>query len=405
MSVPRVLFVNHASKLSGAELVLIDTVRAFRSPGVFLFEDGPLRPALAAAGAIPVVPAGSSAFAGIKRDRSLLRALPHAGGIARMLGRLARVMRQYDVVYANSQKAFVLAALACTVPALVTGRRKLVWHLHDILAPGHFGQAQVAIAVRLANAACACVIVPSAAAAASFIAAGGRPALVRVVPNGLDAPAVQTTASRAGFDLDTPFIFGVFSRLSPWKGQRVVLEALARLPNVGCVIAGGALFGEEDYARSLVALAAELGVTDRVRFLGHRADVPALMRAVDAVVHPSTEPEPFGRTLVEAMLARRPVVAAAAGAVAEIITEGTGCLVPPGDAAALAAALRQVQARQGSGAQQAQLDRAEARARTCYGAEQMRRSIRAIVADVGDRSSMTAARGPGPVTGLPAGPP
>ncbi len=84
-------------------------------------------------------------------------------------------------------------------------------------------------------------------------------------------------------------------------------------------------------------------MADRVRFLGQRDDVPALMRAVDAVVHPSTEPEPFGRTLVEAMLARRPLVAAEAGAVPEILDGGrAGLLFPPGDWAALADRLRHV---------------------------------------------------------------
>lgn len=377
MGGPRVLFVNHASQLSGAELVLLDIVAAFDAPCVFLFADGPLRAALAASGAVPIVSSAGTALAGIKRDRSLIRTIPHLGGIARILWRLFRTVRHFDLVYANSQKAFVLAAFACAA-----GRRKLVWHLHDILSPGHFGRLQVAIAIRLANATADCVIVPSAAAAQAFTAAGGRPGLLRVVPNGLDAPATDDDVSRDSFGLNAAFIFGVFSRLSPWKGQAVALHALADLPGAGCVIAGGALFGEEDYARSLVSLAAELGVTDRVRFLGQRRDVPALMRAVDAVVHPSLEPEPFGRTLVEAMLARRPVVAAGAGAVPEILADDTGQMFPPGDHAALATSLRVLQNLGRSGGLDSQLDRAETRARTVYGAERMRRSIRDIVAGI-----------------------
>lgn len=375
----RLLFVNHASRLSESELVLLDIAKAFRGASAFLFEDGPLRPALFALGVTSILPARAAPFAGIKRDRSLVRALPHLGGLARMWLRLRSAARRSDLVYANSQKAFALAAPACAV-----ARRPLIWHLHDILSTDHFGRGQIGLTVRLANAWAARVIVPSEAAAKAFAGAGGRPSLLRVIPNGLDdvGPGRSSFGEgplRSSFDLPTPFIFGVFSRLSPRKGQEVALRALAALPDAGCIIAGGALFGEDEYARSLVALAAALGVSDRVRFLGQRGDVAALMRAVDAVVHPSTEPEPFGRTLVEAMLARRPLIAADAGAVPEIMDGGrVGMLFPPGDHAALADRLARVSAGEGY----AFLDPAEARARDVYNAERMRASIRDVVAEV-----------------------
>lgn len=376
MPAPRVLFVNHSSRLSGAELVLLDVVGAFDRPGVLLFEDGPLRAAIAETGAVPVVLQGSSSFSGVKRDRSLLRSLPHLGGMARMVLRLARLARRFDVVYANSQKAFVLAAAACPL-----ARRPLVWHLHDILTRAHFGRAQIALTIRLANSVASRVLVPSQAAADAFLGAGGRADLLRIVPNGLEDVPVEPVA-RASLELGTPFIFGVFSRLSPWKGQEVALDALAHLPDAGCIIAGGALFGEEDYAAGLVRRAERLQVTERVRFLGHRTDIPALMRAVDAVVHPSTEPEPFGRTLVEAMLARRPLVAAAAGAVPEILDGGRfGLMVPPGDPEALAAGLRRVR----NGEANAMLDPALDRARTLYDVSRMRASIHAAVIDLVSR--------------------
>ena len=369
---PRVLFVNHASRAAGAELILLDVVQAFQGASAFLFEDGPLRPALAARGVTPIWPSKDAGFASIKRDRSLLRALPHLGGLVKMALRIAAVARRHQVVYANSQKAFALAA-----PAAALARRPLIWHLHDILSPAHFGKGQRRLTVALANRWAARVIVPSHAAAAAFVAAGGIRERLRIIPNGLDRDPPDDDAAECL--LPHPFIFGVFSRLAPWKGQDVAIRALAELPDVGCVIAGSALFGEDEYARWLPKLAAELGVADRVRFLGQRDDVPALMTRVDAVVHPSTDPEPFGRTLVEAMLARRPVVAADAGAVPEILDGGrVGTLFTPGDAISLATALRQVR----SGAGAALLDSAEARARSLYSAARMRAEIRQVVADV-----------------------
>jgi glycosyltransferase involved in cell wall biosynthesis len=78
-------------------------------------------------------------------------------------------------------------------------------------------------------------------------------------------------------------------------------------------------------------------------FAGFRADVPALLQSVDALAHASIEPEPFGRVIVEAMAARLPIVATAAGAVPEILEDGrTGLLVPPGDAGRLALALQRL---------------------------------------------------------------
>jgi glycosyltransferase involved in cell wall biosynthesis len=279
------------------------------------------------------------------------------------------------VVYANSQKAFALAGPACAA-----ARRPLIWHLHDILSTDHFGRGQIRLAITLANRFASRVIVPSDAAAAAFKAAGGKARLLRVIPNGVDdIPGGTEAASRDVHGLDFPLVFGVFSRLAPWKGQTVALRALQAVPGSGCVIAGGALFGEDAYARSLVTLAEELGVTDRVRFLGHRDDVPALMRSVDAVVHPSTEPEPFGRTLVEAMLARRPVIAANAGAVPEILDGGrVGLMFPAGDHEALAACLRRVQAGEAEGL----LDPAEERARMFYNASRMRGAIQDVVAEI-----------------------
>jgi glycosyltransferase involved in cell wall biosynthesis len=113
------------------------------------------------------------------------------------------------------------------------------------------------------------------------------------------------------------------------------------MPGVHAVFVGAALFGDDaQYAAELQSRAAALEITDRVHFLGFRDDVPALMSAVDIVVHSSTTPEPFGRVIVEAMLAERPVIATRAGGAMEIVEDGrTGMLVAPGEPAALARAI------------------------------------------------------------------
>ena len=334
MAAPRVLFVNQTGVMSGAEYVLASLAGGFPGASAFLFEDGPLAAALTAKGLnVTVAPPGAQLGA-IRRDQSLLAALPLASRLFRLIMAIAGAARRHDVAYANSQKAFMLSAIAS-----VLFRRPLIWHLHDIMDERHFGKTQRRLQIALANRRARRVIVPSSAAADAFIQAGGRADLVTVVPNGI-ALAPPAPKSRAEFGLPEGPLVGVFSRLAPWKGQHVVLEALAKVPGLQCVLAGSALFGEDAYKARLEADVVRLGLSDRVTFLGQRSDVPVLMQAVDAVIHPSVDPEPFGLTLVEAMLAGTPVIATDAGASFEILDGGrAGTLVPPSDAGALSTIL------------------------------------------------------------------
>jgi glycosyltransferase involved in cell wall biosynthesis len=138
-------------------------------------------------------------------------------------------------------------------------------------------------------------------------------------------------------------VVGLFGRVTPWKGQHVLIEALPLLPGVHALIVGDALFTEEDrrYRQELEASAKRLGVRERVHFTGFLPDIRPLVCAVDAVVHCSVAPEPFGRVVVEAMLLGRPLVAAGAGGILELVHGGrTGLLTEPADAPALARAVR-----------------------------------------------------------------
>lgn len=128
-------------------------------------------------------------------------------------------------------------------------------------------------------------------------------------------------------------------RITRWKGQGLLLEALARLPDARAV----AVFvgsGKPREVAALVAQAERLGLTERVRVAGHCADMPAAYALADLVVAPSLEPEPFGRVVVEAQAMERLVIVADHGGAAETVAHSrTGWRVPPGDAAMLAAAI------------------------------------------------------------------
>jgi glycosyltransferase involved in cell wall biosynthesis len=174
----------------------------------------------------------------------------------------------------------------------------------------------------------------------------------------------------------------VFGRLHAWKGQHIAIDALAQLPaDCQLWIVGGPLFGEHDFEAQLHAQVERHGLVPRVRFLGFRHDVPALMKAADVVVHASTLPEPFGRVLVEGMLAGRPVIATAAGGVAEIITDGeTGRLVPCADAGAMARAVSALRADPAHAAAIAAAG--NQRARDVFGVDAMVRGVRAVLDEV-----------------------
>ena len=375
---PRIVFVSHTGAVSGAERVLVDVVKAFPNAAAFVFEEGALAGLLRSSGLRVKVAVHGQNLAGVRRSNSLSAAFPLLAGLARLVWELRTETRAYDDIYANSQKAFTLSALSC-----IFTRKNLVWHLHDILSEAHFGAKQLKMQVFLANRFAKLVIVPSLAAADAFVAAGGRAALVKVVANGVTAVSESRSKSQLRAELSLPDgpLIGVFSRLAAWKGQDIVIRAVAQCPQVTAIIAGDALFGEQAYAAQLQQLVRELQVESRVKFLWQRSDVQQLMRAMDVVVHPSVDAEPFGLTLVEAMLAHVPVIASDAGASGEILENGkAGGLVAAGDVDALAAAIQNVIADAPRFA--GQLDYAQQRAETVYAVAGMQTSIRDLVQDL-----------------------
>lgn len=177
---------------------------------------------------------------------------------------------------------------------------------------------------------------------------GTDPARIRIIPRGVD-PAVfdpiavaperiRRLADSWRLPEGRPVVM-LPARLARWKGQAVFLKALAGRGVVGVLVGGEGK--RSAYARELAALVARLGVD--VRMVGHCDDMPAALLLADVVVNASTEPEAFGRVVIEAQAMARPVIATGHGGAAETIEpETTGLLVPPGDAAALGAVLDRV---------------------------------------------------------------
>jgi glycosyltransferase involved in cell wall biosynthesis len=122
-------------------------------------------------------------------------------------------------------------------------------------------------------------------------------------------------------------------RLTGWKGQSILIEALARLGHkqIRCLLVGSDQ-GRTGYRRSLEELSRRLDVESVVHIVGDCRDMPAAYMLADVVVSASTDPEGFGRVMVEAQAMGRPIIASDHGASREIVRHGTtGWLFPPGD--------------------------------------------------------------------------
>jgi glycosyltransferase involved in cell wall biosynthesis len=141
------------------------------------------------------------------------------------------------------------------------------------------------------------------------------------------------------------------ARLTGWKGQKVLVEAAARLRDAGlrdvAYVLAGDPQGRDSYVKDLDALIDARKLRGIVRRVGHCTDMPAAFLTASVVTVPSTEPEAFGRSAVEAQAMGTPVVVSDLGAVPETVLappavapqERTGWRIPPGDAEALAVAV------------------------------------------------------------------
>jgi glycosyltransferase involved in cell wall biosynthesis len=318
-----------AERRGGAELALLHLLEHGR-PGwswhVTFLEEGPMVGQASSAGAtVDLVRAGR-----VRQPRRLRAAVRKLAAIARE--------REVDVMFGWMAKA----QLYCG-PAAARAGLPALWYQHGV--PSRASWIDRLATAFPARGILAC---SKSAAAAQQRLFPHRP--VRVVYPGVDldhfspdsVPTSEEARARLGLPGTGPLV-GMFGRLQRWKGFHVLLEAMPRIleqrPDAFCVLVGGVHALEPDYRRLLERRVVDLGLEQRVRFVGLQADVSEWMQAMDVVVHASSQ-EPWGLVILEAMALGKPVVASDSGGPAEIITSGVnGLLVPPGNSRQLAGAI------------------------------------------------------------------
>jgi glycosyltransferase involved in cell wall biosynthesis len=349
----RVLFLNPGGQLGGAETSLLAMLASLRRAvpswtlGLVAAADGPLVAQAEALGvAVSVLPFPAPLArigehgAGGGRMRLGAQLGCAAASTATYRAQLQREIRRVrpDVIHTNGLKMHVLAAWAA--------RRPLLWHLHDYVG----SRPLTATLLRRCAPRSLSLIANSKSVADDARAAIGADD-VTVVYNAVDLNRFSPQGEAADLDRlaglppapSGTLRIGLLATFARWKGHDVFLRAIARLPqSVRCraYVIGDAVYqtdGSQYRRTELEALAASLGLAGRVGFTGFVLQSDAALRALDIVVHASTEPEPFGLAIAEAMACGRPVIASDAGGASELVTAGVDALVhTPGHVAELA---------------------------------------------------------------------
>lgn len=337
-----ILYVNHTGEIGGAEvsllLLLKNLNRALYQPVVVC----PLKGSLARELGKISVTFEEIDFHQVRRTLNPVKLLIAIFFFFRHIIRIFQVVRNQNIklVHANSLKSAIISGLSARLANV-----PLVWHVRDFLPVGFFRQLLLRLAYLLATQ----VIVNSKAVGKIFKSGQKNSSVkVKVIYNCIDPdlynPNVDRNALRQELNIGIDIaLIGFIGRVHPEKGIeyliRAVREVVKIVPEVRFLIVGDAALGKEEYQKRMRDLSAELGLADKILFLGYRKEVVKIIAALDILVLPSLR-EPFGLVSLEAMAMKKPVVATNTGGSPEVVIDGkTGLLVPPRDSGALFSAI------------------------------------------------------------------
>lgn len=350
----KIVFVNPVGVIGGAERVLLNIMAALLNtqPDIQLYlivgTDGPLIEQAEKLGVqvkllkLPEelnqlgdssLKGSNKVIAGLTLLFKLISILPHIGKYLQEFQRSLREL-QPDLIHSHGIKTHLLTAL--------TGIKHtpIIWHLHDFYG----SRPLMAQVLKLFSYRAKLGIAISQAVAKD--AKTTLPKLpIETIYNTVDINYFSPLASPR----DTFLKVGLVATFARWKGHDIFLAAASEIIkthpdlNVRFCIVGGAIYqtrGSQFSEQELKDKAAYLEIADKVDFLGFQEDIATVYRDLDIVIHASTQPEPFGLAIAEAMACGKPVIVSQAGGAAELFTHNYDAIgVPPGEPKALAAAI------------------------------------------------------------------
>lgn len=343
-----ILFIEFVSKVSGAEVCLLNLLRRldkaqFR-PIVVCPEEGPLTDAMRDSGI---------EFRIVKMSRltrySIRSMLSYIVNYATVVYHLVRIIREENIALVH---AFIYMVFKYACPAAWLAGVPIIGSMHDALIPERVPRLKRWIVVFLINRFLNLLLCVSDAIKTITIAQGANPLKIRTLYNGIDYQEIEAQAnadypsdvrSELGLAHDT-FLIGSVGRLTEWKGFQYMIKAMKEvlhyIPQARYVIVGDAFVDDDEWAGQLRNLPRELGLLKEVVFTGWRQDVPRIMKELDCFILPSALPDPFPTVILEAMALGIPIVATSVGGVPEMLADGEcGILVEPRSSHSLAQAI------------------------------------------------------------------
>lgn len=234
----------------------------------------------------------------------------------------------------------IKGTLVARIAARLVGARTLL-HVHDLNDPGAVSVLQRLFARPADAAVCVSEAVRELAVSRYHVC----PARVRIARNGVPLDALRSAGAGARSRVRAELaiepgrpVLAIVGRMHPVKGHRALLGMLPAIVR-SCPRALLLVVGDGPERAPCEALAGRLGMSQHVRFLGRRGDVPRLLAGIDLLLMPS-QSEGLGLAAIEALAAARPVIAFAVGGLPEVVVDGlNGRLVPPGDCEAFTQAV------------------------------------------------------------------
>jgi glycosyltransferase involved in cell wall biosynthesis len=265
------------------------------------------------------------------------------------VARLRQAIREFepDLVHSNGLKMHLLSTC---VPG---NQLPVVWHIHDYVR----SRPVAGPLLRMFKSRCSGVVANSRSVAEDCRSLCARSVRIEAVHNGIDMNAFAPTGTRIDLDakaglppLETGSVrVGLLATFARWKGHEIFMRALAMLnsgtPFRGYII-GGPIYqttGSQYTFEELKSLAHSLGLGSKLGFTGYLDNPAEAIRSLDVIVHASTQPEPFGMVIIEAMACGKSVVVSNCGGASEIVQDRINALTyEPGNAAALSAAIQEL---------------------------------------------------------------